>query len=176
MADRLLLEIPRGRVRLYRKLELRFPEALSLYHGYRYWITGDNGAGKSSFLRHVLLPALQVLKPSPHLSYIPQDPQALALVLRAGRLLAGESGADLSEQLDHLATLRLHDGVEAGCVWLQDEPESYESVEHACARPAVGDTLILVSHAVRVLSGFEEILFRRLEPEVVEVALRRRDT
>ena len=173
MTDRILLEIPAEPIRLYNKLDLRFSRCLQIKRGARLCVTGDNGAGKSSFLREILLPRFRENLQRVSLCYIPQDPQVSALVLRAGDLLSGGSGkGSFSDQLDQLSRLyATGSSRDLPLVYLQDEPESYESLERANRRLCAGDTALIVSHGEELPDPWRRIHFVAGEGGSVEVCI-----
>ncbi len=78
-----MLIIPPGRRCLYKDFELDIPEALHLVTAQRYLILGANGSGKTSFIRHILIPALWEDPERQYILYVEQQMRGQLLALKA---------------------------------------------------------------------------------------------
>lgn len=68
-----MIVIPPGRYSLWQGFDLILRQELSLGIGGIIHLSGDNGSGKSSFLRRLLIPRLQEIKPDIYQLYFEQQ-------------------------------------------------------------------------------------------------------
>jgi len=157
-----MFELPAGTYRVsHAGLNFILQEPLGLPPGSCLYLSGENGAGKSTFLEHVLIPALR----KKHcLLYLAQDMDLQQNTIRTTLALLGHDvPADLADMA--LAWVRT-----SGCreIIILDEFDKYVSPEQLEAMDLPGfDWVVQVSHLARCercadfAHGFE-VVFERL--------------
>ena len=108
-----------------------------------YYLCGDNGLGKTTFVEKVLIPALS--ENEIKLLYLGQDIGLQLYTLRASLAVAGHGLGGLDEE--SLLRLWIHEG-HAAEVLLADEFDKYDSHYGSLLRDNAGflKTIIMVSH------------------------------
>lgn len=158
------ITLPAGRYPLYQKergggiiLELR--EDFILRCGEVWLLTGDNGLGKSSFVRRTLLPAARSENgDSPLVCWFEQDFQLQCEAIRAraaalGKPIPANEESAMTALLDDFAAAA---GEEREVLYLFDEAEMYAAIPGLDTRLAPRHTLLLISHSDDTLARYPQ--------------------
>ena len=158
------ITLPADRYPLYQKergggiiLELR--EDFILRCGEVWLLTGDNGLGKSSFVRRILLPAARSESgDAPLICWFEQDFQLQCEAIRAR---AAALGKPIPSNEENAMTALLDDfaaaaGENREVLYLFDEAEMYTTIPGLDARLAPRRTLLLISHSDATLARYPQ--------------------
>lgn len=81
------MKISSGSYRVWEGFSLSFDRDLDLIRGNSYMLRGENGSGKSSFLKQILIPALVLQASSQYLLYFEQQMMRQLYAIRADAAL-----------------------------------------------------------------------------------------
>ena len=162
-----MFELPAGTYRVsHAGLNFILQEPLGLPPGSCLYLSGENGAGKSTFLEHVLIPALR----KKHcLLYLAQDMDLQQNTIRTTLALLGH---DVPDSLADMAVAWVRT---SGCrdIIILDEFDKYVNTEQLEALSLPGfDWVVQVSHLPRrercteFCHGFELTFERQEGPDV----------
>ena len=158
------ITIPAGSCPLYQKergggITLKLCEDFILRCGEVWLLTGDNGLGKSSFVRRILLPAARnESKDFPLICWFEQDFQLQCEAIRAraaalGKTIPANEESAMTALLDDFATAA---GEEREVLYLFDEAEMYAAIPGLDSRLAPRHTLLLISHSDDTLARYPQ--------------------
>ncbi len=162
-----MLRIAPGRYQVWPRFALNVLPELSFEMDLSYRLRGENGSGKSSFLHHVLLPAITASKDK-YVLYLQQQMylqlyaiQAHAAIHSPGRRIAGEQDAIryLCDDLKKSHRMQPRD-----IYVLADESTDLAALQEL----SLPHCLIYIAHH-ESLPNSRELQFSALGPEVSEV-------
>lgn len=127
-----------------RNLQLEIADDIELGRHQIYYVGGDNGLGKTSFLEQVLVPALQQER-MPYL-YLGQDLGLQLYTLKASLAVSGVGLAHVDDA--HLISLWIAHGHEAQTFLLDEFDKYYADYRFVFAESASFiESYVVVSHA-----------------------------
>ncbi len=154
-----MITIPGGDYRVFKQLELQLPCDISFNTGDTCFITGDNGLGKTSFLKNILIPEIQKAIPEKNLLlfYVEQDFTLQFYAIRAYAAAAGGMQVGFrrfGEAISYMADIfsRFATEKEYTVFLVFDEIEIYERFSDVLERlKNMNKIVVMITHSPRTL-------------------------
>lgn len=160
--------IKKGTYPIWESFSLELPEDLDLGSGNIYWLKGDNGSGKSSFISQVLIPLLREQEAEAYIVWMQQQMLRQFYVLKAHAALnqypvpirsEKDAGTYLLHDLEQVMLREPHP-----VIAILDEfasPDKVISRLRLMSQPLLA---VFCSHNPVNIAGMREIRFQKLSP------------
>ena len=174
--------IPADNYRIWERLTLSVPEPLDFTLGQHYLLIGDNGAGKSSFIKRVFLPAFEAQADRRFLLfYVTQDFLMQFYAIKAHAAYHQREKSAIHSPEAAIAYLydcyraALHDGAALAAVF--DESEAVVRLRPLIEEiAALRSMIVVITHQqelMEALPNAKRLEFRRLNSQRSEARLQR---
>ena len=174
--------IPADDYRIWERLTLSVPESLDFTLGQQYLLVGDNGAGKSSFIKRVFLPAFEAQADRRFLLfYVTQDFLMQFYAIKAHAAYHQREKSAIHSPEAAIAYLydcyraALNDGAALAAVF--DESEAVVRLRPLIEEiAALRSMIVVITHQqelMEALPAAKRLEFRRLDSQRSEARLQR---
>lgn len=176
-----LIELTKGEYKLNNSISAKITSDIIFQYGLTYLLNGDNGTGKSSFLKNILVPQIDKIATNNFLLFHTEQDVALQFYviksyykgLKKSKKIFSTFEYGLQNLKEEFLTFNLYKNKQI--VFILDEIDQYVDInEFLKDLPIENTTLILATHNKQKLwtkENFITLNFKKINLELTEITL-----